>query len=127
LSPATRPGILAPRGDGLPTARAIAHNEVPPMNSRLFRHPSAHLPIAMSLVALSMVLVHVATVGTIRHPDEGTAARVFQLLLVAQVPFVAWSAARGFPREPRAAALILLAQLAAAAAAVLAVLWFERS
>jgi len=97
------------------------------MNPPLSRHPSAHLPIAMSLVAFSMVLVHVATVGTIRQPDEGTAARVFQLLLVAQVPLVAWYAARGFPRAPRAAAVILLAQVVAAAAAVLAVLWFERS
>jgi len=97
------------------------------MNVQLFRHPSAHLPVALSLVALSMVLVHVATVGTIRQPDEGTAAHVFQLLLLVQVPLVAWSAARGFPRAPGTAAVILLAQLLAAAAAVLAVAWFERT
>jgi len=43
----------------------------------------------MSLVALSMVLVHFAIFGIVEKTDEGTAAHIFQLLIVAQAPFIA--------------------------------------
>ncbi|MEZ4456483.1 MAG: hypothetical protein R2882_08035 [Gemmatimonadales bacterium] len=51
--------------------------------------------------------------GDVRQPDEGTAARVFQLLMAAQIPFMAWFAARWLPREGASAARVLLAQAAA--------------
>jgi hypothetical protein len=95
------------------------------MNARLLRHPSAFLPILMSAAALTLVLAHVARVGTARQADEGTEAHLFQLLMAAQLPIIAWSALRGFARAPRGATVVLLAQTAAAAAALLVLWWFE--
>ncbi len=60
--------------------------------STLLKKPSAFLPVAMSLAALAMVLVTLATSGIVREADEGTAAHIFQLLMAAQVPIVAYFA-----------------------------------
>ena len=45
-------------------------------------------PIVMSLLALSIVLIVVTTGWERDLKDEGTAAHLFQLLIVAQVPFI---------------------------------------
>jgi hypothetical protein len=82
--------------------------------SPLLKQPSAWLPVAMSLVALSLVLMHVATSGVVREADEGTAAHLFQLLLAAQLPIVAYFAIRWLPRAPASAFGVLALQLAAA-------------
>ncbi len=44
--------------------------------SNTLKHLSAFLPIAMSLLAVAVVLLHIALVGTARQPDEGTAAHL---------------------------------------------------
>ena len=54
------------------------------MNVPSIRQPSAFLPLAMSLVALTMVLVHAAIFGIVHEADEGTAAHIFQILMVAR-------------------------------------------
>ena len=41
------------------------------MNRWIVNHPSAWLPIAMSLAAIGVLLVHVALFGTARQADEG--------------------------------------------------------
>ena len=87
------------------------------------RGPSAVIPIAMSLAALSMVLVRVATVGVVHEPDEGTAAHVFQLLLGAQVPVAAFFAIKWLPRLPGQAARVLVLQACAGLLAVAAAHW----
>ncbi len=68
-----------------------------------------------------MVLVHRAMFGVVNAQDEGTAAHVFQLLMVAQVPLVGYFAMTWLPRRPGAALSVLLLQVLAALAAVLAV------
>jgi hypothetical protein len=65
-----------------------------------FRRPSAMIPIAMSLVALAMVLLTLATGGPVHAPDEGTAAHLFQLLMVGQAPVAGFFAIKWLPREP---------------------------
>ncbi len=45
-------------------------------------------PIIMSLLAISIVLIVVTTGWELHLKDEGTAAHLFQLLIVAQVPFI---------------------------------------
>ena len=40
------------------------------------RQPSAFLPVALSLVALALVLGHVALFGVVHEADEGTAAHL---------------------------------------------------
>ena len=83
-----------------------------------FKRPSAFLPIAMSLVALTVVAIHVAIFGGAREADEGLAAHLWQLLMVAQIPIVVIFAIASLRRSPLNASVILALQIAAAAAAV---------
>jgi len=84
----------------------------------LMRHPSAFLPVAMSLAALIVVVASVAVFGVVREPDEGTAAHVFQLLIGGQLPIVAYFAVRWLPRSPRRALPVLALQAGAGLAAL---------
>ncbi len=86
-----------------------------------FRQRTALLPIAMSLAALGIVLAHAAMYGVVHEADEGTAAHLFQILMVAQLPLVAWYALNGLRSAPRQAARVLAVQLAAALAAMASV------
>jgi hypothetical protein len=88
------------------------------MNISLMKKPSAFLPAAMSLAALTVVLIHVAVYGTAREADEGAAAHLWQLLMAAQVPVVAFFAIRWLPQTPRRALPILALQAVAALAAL---------
>lgn len=93
------------------------------MNSQIkfgntVKHPSAFLPIVMSLLALAIVLIHITLHGTARQPDEGAAAHFWQLLMAGQMPIIAYFAIRWLPQEPRSALLTLALQGTAALAAV---------
>jgi hypothetical protein len=90
-------------------------------SSTLMKQPSALLPMAMSLVALATVLGHVALFGSAREADEGTAAHIFQLLMVAQVPIIAFFAITWLRRTPRQALPVLALQAGAAFAALVPV------
>ena len=72
----------------------------------------------MSLAALATVLVHVALFGVAREADEGTAAHIWQMLMAAQLPIMAFFAIKWLPRAPRQALLILALQAGAALAAL---------
>jgi len=85
------------------------------------RQPSALFPLAMSFAALAMVLGHAAMFGVVHEADEGTAAHIFQLLMAAQVPVVAFFAIKWLPRAPRQALKVLALQGGAALAAIAAV------
>lgn len=76
------------------------------------QHWSALLPLAMSLAALALVLGHVAVPGGARETDEGTAAHLWQLLMAAQLPAVAFFAVIWLPRRPSQALVLLAAQIA---------------
>lgn len=82
-----------------------------------FAAPSAWLPMAMSLAALSVVLIHIAYFGSAREADEGTAAHIWQLLMAAQVPIVAYFTLKWLPRSPARGFVVLALQLGAALAA----------
>lgn len=86
--------------------------------SSLLKRPSAFLPVAMSLTALATVLVFLASHGPAPQADEGAAAHIWQLLMVAQVPIMLYFAIRWVPESPREAVPILALQLAAAVAAL---------
>jgi len=86
--------------------------------SAMLRRPSAYLPLAMSSAAVLTILVHIARFGTARQADEGAAAHLWQLLMVAQLPVVAFFAVRWVPRAPKQALIVLALQLAALAAAL---------
>ncbi len=88
------------------------------MNVSPARQPSAILPIAMSLAALSTVLYHLAMFGPAPQEDEGTAAHIWQLLMAGQVPVVVFFALKWLPQAPRAALQVLAAQVVSALAAL---------
>jgi hypothetical protein len=89
------------------------------MNPRtMLKHPSAFLPVAMSLGALATVLVFVAMHGTAPQADEGAAAHIWQLLMAAQLPIVLFFAIKWVPQSPRQAVPILTLQVGAALAAM---------
>jgi hypothetical protein len=71
------------------------------------RQPSALLPLAMSLAALTLVLGHAAVFGILHEADEGTAAHVWQILMAAQLPLVAYFIIKWLPRRPRESLLVL--------------------
>jgi hypothetical protein len=82
------------------------------------RQPSAFLPIAMSLAALLVVLGQILLVGVARQADEGTAAHLWQLLILAQAPIVVFFAIKYLPQNPREALVIILLQGIAVLAAL---------
>jgi hypothetical protein len=84
----------------------------------MLKHPSAFLPVAMSLGALATVLLFLALNGPAPQADEGAAARIWQLLMAAQVPVVLFFAIKWLPRSPRQAVPILGLQVGAALAAL---------
>ncbi len=88
------------------------------MNISIIKKPSAFLPLAMSFAALAVVLGHVAMYGGAREADEGTAAHIWQILMAAQVPVVAFFAIKWLPRTPSQALLVLALQAVAVLAAL---------
>ena len=93
--------------------------------STMMKRPSAFLPLVMSFGALAMVLGHVAIYGIVREADEGTAAHLFQLLMVAQLPIVAYFAIKWLQLAPRQALQILAFHLGAALAALAPVFFLD--
>lgn len=93
------------------------------MEAPSLKQPSAFLPLALSGIALALVLGHAAAYGVVHEADEGTAAHLFQLLMAAQVPIVGFFAIRWLPQAPRPALVVLALQAGAALAAVAAVVF----
>jgi hypothetical protein len=82
-------------------------------------------PVAMSLLALSLVLLSVTTGWERGQKDEGAAAHIFQLLIVGQLPFIAaFLFTANWRRAPAVAQPIAL-QLGALALAVGSVAFFR--
>jgi len=76
-------------------------------NVSLIKQPSAYLPLAMSLAALTLVLGHALVYGVVHEADEGAAAHVWQILMAAQLPIVAYFILKWLPRRPRESLQIL--------------------
>ena len=69
----------------------------------------------MSALALTVLVVHIAKFGADRGGDEGATAHIWQLLMVGQVPIIAFFAFRWFRHNPLAVLEVLGLQLAAIA------------
>jgi len=72
----------------------------------------------MAIAALAVVLVQIALFGTARQADEGTAAHLWQILIVAQLLVIAFFAIKWLPRAPRQAIGVLVVQAVGLLAAV---------
>lgn len=94
-------------------------------NISLLKQPSAWIPIAMSLAALAMVLGYVAIFGNVQNEDEGAPARIFQLIMLAQLPIAAYFAVNWLPKRPMQALLVLALQAVAWIIPVATIIWLE--
>jgi hypothetical protein len=90
----------------------------------ILKHPSAFLPLTMSLAALGVLfcaaiygILHGAH-GIIREPDEGTAAHLWQILMAGQLPVLLFFAIKWLPRAPRQTLYVLALQAGAALASM---------
>ena len=69
----------------------------------LITRPTALVPIVMSLLALAILILALTLgVGRSTDGDEGAAAHIWQLLMIGQMPIVAFFAIYWVPREPEA-------------------------
>jgi hypothetical protein len=90
----------------------------------MLKHPSAFIPLAMSLIALALVLGRVAMFGTgpevvvNGRPDEGMVAHLWQLLMAGQLPVLAFFAIKWLPRAPRQTLGVLAVQAGAVLASM---------
>ena len=93
------------------------------MNKPTIRQPTVFLPIAMSLIALSMMLIHFALFGIVHESHEGPAAHIFQILMVAQLPIVFFFAIKWLPPAPHQTLKLLVLQGGFVLVAISAVLF----
>jgi len=108
--------------------------EVIDQQSTAFRAKSAWIPILMSGAAIALLMGYLATgpheptiviENGVARPDEGAAARLWQLLMVLQLPVIGWFALRWLPRTPRMAIKVLALQAFAIVVAALPVFYLE--
>ena len=90
------------------------------MISPEMKHPSAYVPVAMSLSALALVIGHALVFGVALQPDDAPLSRLFEILMTAQLPVVLFFAITRLRREPKPTLRILAVQAAAALAALTA-------
>jgi hypothetical protein len=93
------------------------------MNISVLRQASEWVPVGMSLAALGVVVGPAAMYGIVHEADEGAAAHIFQILMVAQVPVGAYFAVKWLPRFRGETLRVLALQVGAALAAYAAVYW----
>ena len=92
----------------------------------IVRHPSALIPMAMSLIALALVLGPIAIYGPpVREPDEGAIAHLWQILMAGQMPVLAFFAIKWLPRAPKSTLAVLALQEGAVLAAMAPVFYFN--
>ena len=76
-------------------------------NDLLLKQPSVWMSLVMSLTALAIVLGHAAIYGIVHETDEGTAAHLWQILMVLQFPIVAYFTFKWLPKKPKESLLVL--------------------
>jgi len=77
------------------------------------KHPSAFVPLVLSGLALAELVAYLAIFGPgsgAEATDEGTAARLYQLLIGLQFLIIPWFALRWGWRDLRAGATLLVLQ-----------------
>jgi hypothetical protein len=105
---AVRERIISPNGP-----------DEPPLHFGLIAtRPSAFLPVAMSLAALSAVIFHALIYGLTRQADEGAVAHIWQILMAGQLPLLALFAIKWLPRSPGYSLCVLATQAGAALASI---------
>jgi len=96
-------------------------------NNSLFKQPSAWIPLAMSFVALAMIVVFVAINGfaSSGNGDEGAPAHIFQLIMVAQLPIAGYFAVKWLPKQPKQSLMVLAFQAIAWVIPIVTIIYLE--
>jgi hypothetical protein len=94
-------------------------------NQSLFKQPTAWIPLVMSFAALAMILGYVAMFGIVHNEDEGAPARIFQLIMIAQLPIAAFFGLSWIAKKPKETLIVLVVQAIAWSVPILTVMWFE--
>ena len=100
-------------------------NEHPSSLASIAKKPSAFLPMAMSLAALTTVLISIALFGVVHETDEGAAAHIWQLLMAGQMPILMLFVLKWLPRAPKQTLFVLALQTGAALAAMAPVYYLK--
>jgi hypothetical protein len=101
-------------------------NRDPNSFGAIVRHPSALIPIAMSLTALALVVGPIPFYGApVREADEGAIAHLWQILMAGQLPVLAFFAIKWLRRAPRQALGVLALQAGAVFASMAPVFYFN--
>ena len=87
------------------------------MTIKLLTKTSALLPIGLALCALTLPYIALAIFGPDPTGDEGAAAHLWQLFMVAQIPCIGFFLIKWGPREPRQTIIVFGLQIAAFLAA----------
>lgn len=96
--------------------------------SALLHRPSAWLPMVLSVAALVLIGAVLVTQGANVTPahDEGTPARIFQLLMLVDAIAIATFGLRWLPAAPRAALAVMAVQVLAAVVPIVTIILLER-
>jgi len=91
------------------------------------KQPSAWIPLAMSFAALAMILIFVAINGfaSSGNGDEGAPARIFQLIMVAQLPIAGYFAIKWLPKQPKQSLMVLALQAVAWIIPIVTIIYLE--
>jgi hypothetical protein len=89
------------------------------------REPLAFIPIVFSLAALATTTMVLAINGVVHEADEGVAAHLFQLLMVASFVVSVAFVIRWLVRDPWQTLRIVAIQIVAALAALAPVFYFK--
>lgn len=105
-------------------------SETSNVSESVFRAPSAWAPLILAACALAMLGGYLVTgphapniivENGVKREDEGVVARLWQLLMLAQLAAIAVFLARWLPKAPRQAAAMLALQGVGLVAAALPV------
>ena len=91
------------------------------------RHWNAWLPVAISVFFIALALRHISIYGPGMEADEGTEARLFQLLMPVQALVIAYFAYTWLPKSPRLTLALLAVQAVAAGGVFALVYWLEHA
>jgi hypothetical protein len=89
------------------------------------KEPLAFIPIVFSLAALAMTTIVITVNGVVREADEGAAAHLFQLLMVASFIMSVAFVIRWLVRDPWQTLRILAIQIGAVLVAFAPVFYFK--
>jgi hypothetical protein len=91
------------------------------MEASFGKKPSALIPVVMSLVAVVLFGIQLAIHGVKLVRADGAVAHLYQMLVVGQLPFIAFFAFRWLRRAPLQGLPVFAVQLVALATALVPV------